>query len=78
MAEFSKLEIEGEGGNKDADTREDWQDIFDLLDPKDGESDGFIDKLAFLEWIDTLSFQETISLEAKNGISRCVDIQIYI
>jgi len=53
------------------DTSEDeWQDVFDRLDPKDGATDGRIDKEAFLEWMDTLDFQDTVMLEAKQGISR--------
>ena len=49
---------------------DEWQDVFDRLDPKDGATDGRIDKEAFLEWMDTLDFQDTVMLEAKQGISR--------
>lgn len=49
---------------------DDWEEIFKLLDPKDGTSDGRIDKAAFLEWLDTLNFQDTVTLEVKNGITR--------
>ena len=49
---------------------EDWNEIFDNLDKKDGTPDGQIDKVAFLEWIDTLSFQDSVMLEANNGIER--------
>ena len=45
-------------------------EIFDRLDPKDGTEDGRIGKMAFLEWIDTLNFQDTVMLEASKGISR--------
>ena len=53
----------------DADA-EDWSEIFALLDPKDGAADGKIHKEAVLEWIDTLNFQATVTLEASQGISR--------
>ena len=52
---FTQLNI-GEGDNKTVDY-DDWREVFDLLDPKDGVSDGQIDKKSFIEWIDTLSFQ---------------------
>ena len=51
-------------------SEDEWQDVFERLDPKDGVSDGRIDKEAFLEWMDTLDFQDTVMLEAKQGISR--------
>ena len=54
-------------------TREEWEEIFELLDTKDGQSDGYIHRDTFLEWIDTLSFQDSISLEADRGISRYSD-----
>ena len=54
-------------------TREEWEEIFELLDTKDGQSDGYIHRDIFLEWIDTLSFQDSISLEADRGISRYSD-----
>ena len=63
MLNFTPLNIE----NSEED---DWREVFDLLDPKDGVSDGQIDKKAFIEWIDTLSFQDSVMLEARNGISR--------
>ena len=50
---FTALDI---GDNND-NTLEEWKEVFDLLDPKDGVTDGQIDKSAFIEWIDTLSFQ---------------------
>ena len=49
---------------------EDWEEVFALLDPKDGAADGKIHKDAILEWIDTLNFQATVTLEASQGISR--------
>ena len=53
MSRFSEIPSREEGVT----SREGWQEIFDLLDTKDGQSDGFIRKDTFLEWIDTLSFQ---------------------
>jgi len=52
------------------DESEDWEEVFTLLDPKDGAADGKIHKDAILEWIDTLNFQATVTLEASQGISR--------
>ena len=67
METFSNLNT-----NEDTEENEEdeWQDVFERLDPKDGASDGRIDKEAFLEWMDTLDFQDTVMLEAKQGISR--------
>jgi len=69
MSKFTELEVvagdEEEIGNED-----NWSDIFEKLDQKDGVPDGRIDKNAFLEWIDTLSFQDVVMLEVNNGISR--------
>ena len=59
MLNFTPLNI----GNSEED---DWREVFDLLDPKDGVSDGQIDKKAFIEWIDTLSFQDSVMLEEWN------------
>ena len=50
---FTPLDI----GDNNENTLDEWREVFDLLDPKDGVSDGQIDKKAFIEWIDTLSFQ---------------------
>eukprot|EP00092_Neocalanus_flemingeri_P000928 GFUD01000987.1.p1 GENE.GFUD01000987.1~~GFUD01000987.1.p1 ORF type:complete len:434 (-),score=96.97 GFUD01000987.1:48-1175(-) len=49
---------------------DDWKEIFARLDPKDGAEDGRICKVTFLEWIDTLNFQDTVMLEVSQGISR--------
>ena len=49
---------------------DDWKDIFARLDPKDGIKDGRICKVAYLEWIDMLNFQDTVMLEVNQGISR--------
>ena len=65
---FSDLNMEEV--NTDGNSDEDWKEVFDRLDDKDGVKDGRIDKWAFLEWMDTLDFQTTVSLEAKQGISR--------
>lgn len=66
MTQTQFLELEASGKSDE----DDWEEIFKLLDPKDGTSDGRIDKAAFLEWLDTLNFQDTVTLEVKNGISR--------
>ena len=56
---FSNLNMEEV--NKDDNSDEDWKEVFDRLDDKDGVTDGRIDKWAFLEWMDTLDFQTTVS-----------------
>lgn len=67
LSQFSEIPSKEEGERT---TREEWAEIFELLDTKDGQSDGYIHRDTFLEWIDTLSFQDSISLEAERGISR--------
>ena len=64
------------GVNNDIDG-DDWEEVFALLDPKDGAADGKIHKDAILEWIDTLNFQATVTLEANQGISRLFSIQLF-
>ena len=68
MKTFSNLDTDNE--DQDDNSADEWQDVFDRLDPKDGVTDGRIDKEAFLNWMDTLDFQDTVMLEAKQGISR--------
>ena len=65
---FSDLNMEQKNQADDSD--DDWREVFDRLDNKDGVTDGRIDKWAFLEWMDTLDFQTTVMLEARQGISR--------
>ena len=67
METFSNLNT---NDDTEENSEDEWQDVFERLDPKDGVSDGRIDKEAFLEWMDTLDFQDTVMLEAKQGISR--------
>ena len=69
MSKFTDLQIVAGDENED-----NWDEIFEKLDQKDGTSDGRIDKFAFLEWIDTLSFQDVVTLEVNNGISRYKNI----
>ena len=71
MVELTELNIVRDK-NKEEDELEtdDWKEIFAKLDPKDGNEDGRICKVAFLEWIDTLNFQDTVMLEVNQGISR--------
>ena len=40
-----------------------WAEVFSRLDKGDGDEDGRIACRDFIEWIDTLSFQDSISLE---------------
>jgi len=67
---FSAIEDQEENKNTRAAELVAWEEIFDKLDTKDGVEDQRIDKAVFLEWIDTLSFQASVSLEAKHGIDR--------
>ena len=69
MSKFTELEVVA-GDEKEIGNEDNWSDIFEKLDQKDGVLDGRIDKNAFLEWIDTLSFQDVVMLEVNNGISR--------
>ena len=73
MSGFSEIPSAEKGERT---TREEWEEIFELLDTKDGQSDGYIHRDTFLEWIDTLSFQDSISLEADRGISRYLVINL--
>ena len=71
MAEFAELKIMRDNNiEEDEADMDDWKEIFSKLDPKDGNEDGRICKVAFLEWIDTLNFQDTVMLEVNHGISR--------
>ena len=56
MKTFSNLDTDNE--DQDDNSAAEWQDVFDRLDPKDGVTDGRIDKEAFLNWMDTLDFFE--------------------
>ncbi|XP_023342286.1 rhomboid-related protein 2 [Eurytemora carolleeae] len=47
-----------------------WDQIFRNLDQKDGEQDCLIEKSILLEWIDTLNFQDSVTLETKHGVTR--------
>ena len=57
-------------GNEFESDNDDWREIFEQLDPKDGVKDGRICKEAFLGWLDTLNLQSTVMLEANHGIPR--------
>ena len=77
MAEFAELKIMTDNNiEEDKADMDDWKEIFARLDPKDGTEDGRICKVAFLEWIDTLNFQDTVMLEVSQGISRLVMVCI--
>ena len=53
---------EEEGEVKEGDGTS-WAEVFSRLDKGDGDEDGRIACRDFIEWIDTLSFQDSISLE---------------
>ena len=77
MAEFAELKIMTDNNiEEDEADMDDWKEIFARLDPKDGTEDGRICKVTFLEWIDTLNFQDTVMLEVSQGISRLVMVCI--
>ena len=40
-----------------------WEEVFSRLDKGDGDEDGRIACRDFIDWIDMLSFQDSISLE---------------
>ena len=58
---------EEEGEVKEGDDTS-WAEVFSRLDKGDGDEDGRIACRDFIEWIDTLSFQDSISLE----VDRCL------
>ena len=43
-----------------------WGEVFSRLDKGDGREDGKIKCADFIEWIDTLTFQDSVSLEVEN------------
>ena len=47
-----------------------WSGIFGRLDVLDGARDGRICRASLLEWLDTLSLQESITLEVSQGVGR--------
>ena len=49
-----------------------WRSIFEKLDSRDGKKDNKIQRRAFLKWVSTLDFQNALSLETKQGVSRYV------
>ena len=56
--------MEEEEGEVKDDTS--WTEVFSRLDKGDGDEDGRIACQDFIEWIDTLSFQDSISLEVDH------------
>ena len=55
------MEEEEEGDKEGQDTA--WGEVFSRLDKGDGREDGKIKCADFIEWIDTLTFQDSVSLE---------------
>lgn len=62
--------------NKNDYSRLDWDQIFDRLDVKDGKEDDRIPCNIFIQWMDTLNFQDSISLETKHGLDRAKLLQL--
>ena len=56
---------EEEGDREGEDTA--WAEVFARLDKGDGREDGKIKCADFIEWIDTLTFQDSVSLEVENS-----------
>ena len=56
---------EEEGDKEGEDTA--WGEVFSRLDKGDGREDGKIKCADFIEWIDTLTFQDSVSLEVENS-----------
>ena len=59
------MEEEEEGEVKEGEDTS-WAEVFSRLDRGDGDEDGRIACRDFIDWIDTLSFQDSISLEVDN------------
>ena len=59
------MEEEEEGDKEGEDTA--WGEVFARLDKGDGREDGKIKCADFIEWIDTLTFQDSVSLEVENS-----------
>ena len=53
-----------EGDREGEDTA--WGEVFSRLDKGDGREDGKIKCADFIEWINTLTFQDSVSLEVEN------------
>lgn len=63
------MEEEEEGEVKEGEDTS-WAEVFSRLDRGDGDEDGRIACRDFIDWIDTLSFQDSISLEVDNCLFR--------
>ena len=63
------MEEEEEGEVKEGEDTS-WAEVFSRLDRGDGDEDGRIACRDFIDWIDTLSFQDSISLEVANCLFR--------
>ena len=57
--------MEEEEGDKEGEDNA-WEEVFSRLDKGDGREDGKIKCADFIEWIDTLTFQDSVSLEVDN------------
>ena len=57
--------MEEEEGDKEGEDNA-WGEVFARLDKGDGREDGKIKCADFIEWIDTLTFQDSVSLEVEN------------
>ena len=57
------MEEEEEEVKEEEDTS--WEEVFSRLDKGDGDEDGRIACRDFIDWIDMLSFQDSISLEVS-------------
>ena len=59
------MDEEEEGEAKDGEDTS-WGEVFSRLDKGDGHEDGRIACRDFINWIDTLSFQDSVSLEVDH------------
>ena len=63
------MDEEEEGKAKDGEDTS-WGEVFSRLDKGDGHEDGRIACRDFIDWIDMLSFQDSISLEVSGTCSK--------
>ena len=69
--------MEEEEGDKEGQDNA-WGEVFSRLDKGDGREDGKIKCADFIEWIDTLTFQDSVSLEVENSTFNTSQISMFI
>jgi len=64
------MELEREFSKVGEEEEDVWGEVFARLDAGDGAEDGRISCRDFVEWLDTMNFQDSINLEMRQGIPR--------